>query len=357
MRFRSLRLPLTPNQLRPLEPEITRVQFSQGLTDDEYRALAALLADRPDVTLRAYGGYGRTLPDLEWLRFFPGLRRVSIDALWGVLGSIDGLRHLPDDLEELGLGHLKPPVDVRALTRFRDLRRLGLEGPVRHPEAIAQLIRLEGLLLRSITLPDLSALLPMTGLRRLDLKLGGTSDLRLLPRIGRLEELEIWRVRGLDDVTAIGEVRSLQTLWLEALPQVRALPDLSALTELRKVTLHTMKGIDDLAPLASAPALEDLALIEMRHLEPEDLRPLAGHPTLRRGHWNIGSLRKTYEAHDVAPIEPEPFGYAQWRAGVPYRLLRAAFNDALRYGMVEVDGRMVVKPSPAPPPLSGPGLG
>jgi hypothetical protein len=345
MRFRSLQAPLTPEQLRPLEPELTRLQFSQGLTDDEYRALAALLADRPDVTLRAYGGYGRTLPDLEWLRFFPGLRRVSIDALWGVLRSLDGLRHLPDDLEELGLGKLKAPLDVRVLTRFRLLRQLGLEGPVRHPEAISGFTRLEGLLLRSVTLPDLSSLLPMAGLRRLDLKLGGTSDLRLLPRVGTLEELEIWRVRGLDDVSSVGDVRSLRTLWLEALPQVRSLPDLSEMTNLRKVTLHTMKGLRDLSPLSTAPALEDLALIAMPHLEPGDLRPLAGHPSLRRGHWNIGSLRKTYEAHDVVSVAPEPFGYGEWRAGVPYRDLRSAFTDALRVGLVEVDGRMVVDPS------------
>src|SRR5215831_19040030 len=108
MARRSLQRPLTPEQLRPLEPEVTLLQFSQGLTDDEYRAVAALLDDRPDVTLRAYGGYGRTIPNLEWLRFFPRIRRISIDSLWGVLGSVDGLRHLPDDLEELGMGNLKP---------------------------------------------------------------------------------------------------------------------------------------------------------------------------------------------------------------------------------------------------------
>ena len=95
--------------------------------------------------------------------------------------------------------------------------------------------------------------------------------------------------------------------------------------------------------VATAPALEDLALIAMPHLVPDDLRTLGGHPTLRRGHWNIGSLRKTYQAHDVLPVDPEPFGYAEWRAGVPYRELRSAFSEALLIGMVEVDGRMVLR--------------
>src|SRR4051794_645741 len=197
MAFRSLQRPLTADQLRPLEPGVTRLQFSQGLTDDEYRAVAALLDDRPEVTLRAYGGYGRAMPDLEWLRFFPRIRRISIDTLWGVLRSIDGLRYLPDDLEELGMGNLKPPLDVRVLTRFGRLRYLGLIGPVRHAEAIAAFTELEGLMARSVTLSDLAPLLAMTRLRRLDLKLGGTRDLRLLPGIGRIEDLEIWRVAGL----------------------------------------------------------------------------------------------------------------------------------------------------------------
>src|SRR3954466_635529 len=137
MSFRSLQRPLTDEQLRPLEPGVTRLQFSQGLTDEEYRAVAALIDHRPEVTLRAYGGYGGTIPDLEWLRFFPRIRRISIDTLRGALHSVagprggrldsgDGLGFPPDDLEELGMGNLKPPLDLRLLTRFRRLRYLGL---------------------------------------------------------------------------------------------------------------------------------------------------------------------------------------------------------------------------------------
>ena len=85
----------------------------------------------------------------------------------------------------------------------------------------------------------------------------------------------------------------------------------------------------------------------MGHLEPAALRPLIGHPTLRRGHWNIGSLRKTFEAHDVLPIAPEPFGYADWKAGVPYRTIVKQWLAAIRIGLREVDGRMVMDPDRA----------
>jgi hypothetical protein len=184
--------------------------------------------------------------------------------------------------------------------------------------------------------------------------LGGTNDLALLPRVGRLEELEMWHVRGLADLTPVGSVTSLKRLFLQAQPQVRTLPDLSHMTELSDVTLHTMKGITDLSPLASAPALAKLSLIAMPHLPPESLRPLVGHPTLRRGNWNIGSMRKTYQAHDILPIAPEPYGYAEWQAGVPYRTIVKSWLAAVQIGTREVDGRMVVIPDraatrPAPP--------
>jgi hypothetical protein len=52
-----------------------------------------------------------------------------------------------------------------------------------------------------------------------------------------------------------------------------------------------MKGLRDLRPLA-APALEGIELIDMRHLEPEDLRPLVGLPNLREVTPGLGSRRK-----------------------------------------------------------------
>src|SRR5437870_176660 len=151
-------------------PEETVLQFSQGLTEDEYRAVAGLLTDRPDVMLRAFGGYGFTLPDLEFLRFFPDLRRLAVDSLWGVLRSVEGLRHLPDDLVELRIGSLKPPFDLEHIRRFRRLRHLGLEGPLRHPGVISTFVDLETLHVRSVTLDGLETLVPLTSLRRLDLK-------------------------------------------------------------------------------------------------------------------------------------------------------------------------------------------
>ena len=54
-------------------------------------------------------------------------------------------------------------------------------------------------------------------LRALDLKLGGTRDLRLLSRIGRLEYLELYMVRGLDDLEPIALMISLSLALIPAL--------------------------------------------------------------------------------------------------------------------------------------------
>jgi hypothetical protein len=337
--------PAEIDTLDELPPGITLVQFRRRLDDDRYRRLGRLLAGRPEVGLRVFASPDIT--DLELLRFFPSLRSFQVDAMWDRLSSLDGLRHLPADLDALGIGTTKRPMSLAGLARFGRLRWLAVEGRHRDVEVIGGLHTLESLMLRSVPLEDLALLRSLDKLTSLDLKLGGTTDLRLLPRVGRLERLEIWQVRGLSDVSPIGEVRTLRSLFLQALPRVRTLPAFEALTALRDVTLHTMKGVTDLTPLATAPALETLSLIAMGHLEPADLRPLIGHPTLRRGLWNIGSMRKTYEAHDVLPIAPEPFGYADWKVGVPYRTILKAWLAAVQIGTREIGGRMVIDPDRA----------
>ncbi|MGH2352733.1 MAG: hypothetical protein ACRDJN_14090, partial [Chloroflexota bacterium] len=49
-------------------------------------------------------------------------------------------------------------------------------------------------------------MLPLHRLRSLDLKLGRTKDLRLLPEIGHLRYLELWRVKGLADLDPVAAV-------------------------------------------------------------------------------------------------------------------------------------------------------
>jgi hypothetical protein len=285
------------------------------LTDSDFLRLADWLRGSPQLSLRVGVGFKplSTITDLEFLRFFPFIRHFGAVTLFHSLKSIDGLRHLAPNLESLDIGATKSKLDLSVLARFSGLKTLVLEGQTEGIEAISKLTALEDLTLRSITLPDLSLLLPMTELRALDIKLGGTKDLTLLPRIGKLQYLELWMVKGLTDLSAVGRLPHLRYLFLQALRRVEALPDLSANKELRRIYLRTMKGLRDLRPLATAPSLEQLLLIDMRHLQPEDLRPLVGLPNLKGVDIGLGSDRKNQAARTMLQLPEASWIEGGWR--------------------------------------------
>jgi hypothetical protein len=310
--WRVVASPLTDEMLLPSSTGRGVIQFDSLLTDEDFARLGDWFRPYPEMMLRAYGSYDGSIRDLEFLRFFPTLRRFDADAIYSRLASLDGLRHLPEDLEELLIGDTTPRLDLSILGRFRYLKYLWLEGHTRHLEVIAQLTTLERLSLRSITLPDLAMLLPLRSLKALEVKLGGTTDLRLLPRIGEVRYLELWLIRRLDDVGAIGQMAELRSLFLQALKRVERLPDFGGAPNLRRIELMQMKGLRDLRPLATAPALEELLLIVMSHLQPEDLRPLVGLPRLRAVTTGLGSIRKNDAASAMLGLPPvsEPY---DWR--------------------------------------------
>jgi hypothetical protein len=305
--------PITDEMLKPSKTGRGVVQFSSLPAEDDLVRLAAWFDQYPEMTLRAYGSYDGSIRDLEWLRFFPTLRRFDVDAVWEHLQSLDGLRHLPEDVDELMIGWTKRKLDLGVLDRFRGLKSLYLEGQTKGIEVLSRLTALEELTLRSITLPDLSLLLPLRNLRSLDIKLGGTKDLALLPRIGELRYLELWLIKGLTDISAVGELPQLRYLFLQALRQVERLPDLSRCVELKRVHLETMKGLRDLSPLTTAPAIEEVVLVDMRHLVPVDLTPLRGIPQLKAVTYGLGSFKKNDAARALIGLPEVEKGF-DWRA-------------------------------------------
>jgi hypothetical protein len=73
-----------------------------------------------------------------------------------------------------------------------------------------------------------------------------------------------------------------------------------------------MKGIRDLRPIATAPALEELLLADMPQLQPEDLLPLADHPTLRAVTAQLGGAKKNADARRVLGLPEVEFTW-DWR--------------------------------------------
>ena len=300
--IRQIESPVTRRMLRPLDPGCEVVQFVSLPTEEDLRRLAELMERHPNVPLRAYGGYDGSIANLDFLRFFPRLTRFRADALRYKDFNIDGLRHLPDGLVELSLGQTRKRISLAPLARFRSLEKLNIEGPVKDIEVISSLTSLNDLTLRSVTLPDLSILLPLRQLRSLDIKLGGTHDLGLLPELPPLSYLELWMIRGLRDIAPVGELASLQYLFLQDLAQVDRLPDMTRLTSLRRVDIEGLKRLTDLSPLRHAPALEELSLFKASHLSIEDLECLVGHPTLKALSLALGSKRKMDAAKLLLPL-------------------------------------------------------
>ena len=283
-----------------------QVQFSAELAPREHEKLAGMLADHPHAYLRAFCYLGRSeIRSLDFLEHYRALAGFHADLY--DLKDFGGLRHLPRNIRYVGLGKSKyKTVDLRVLANLDALEDLDLEGQTNGlSELLASERPLRRLALRSVTLPDLDPLRPLKRLECFELRLGGTRDLTLLPRIGRLQYLEIWMVSGLADLSWVAALTQLEELFLQSLARVKSLPDLSGLQRLKRVHLETMKGIVDLGPIAKAPALEALNLIAMNHLKPEALRPFVGHPALRQCRIGLGSFRRNAAAYELLGF-PDP---------------------------------------------------
>jgi len=264
------------DSFEPLGPECGLVTVGQPLDSPEYlKRLASLLHDRPDVTLRVHTKASR---DLEFLEYFPGLRRLSVD-LWD-LDDIAGLSHLQGGLELLHFGKTKKRFSLRFLDTMPALETLSLVGHSKDFATVGGLSRLTSFALRGITLPDLSALTPLTGLTHFSLLLGGTTKLTQLAALPRLEALSLMRVTRLDDLSILAELPSLRTLSLDWMRNITSLPSLAPLTHLEEVNLETMTGLTEIAAVAAAPALRRLTIAGMPQLDAEAFRCLVGHPCL-----------------------------------------------------------------------------
>lgn len=305
----DVRSPVTEQELVRLDDRPEVVQFVSALTEADYALLGEWFKSQAAKTLRAYGSYDGTITDLEFLRHFPTVRSFQADALYHSLADIDGLRHLPDDARFIGLGQTKKRLSLAPLGRFTRLTRLYLEGQTKDIEVVSTLGELRSVTLRSITLPDLSMLTPLTNLRALDLKLGGTKNLSLLPELQALDYLELWQVKGLSDLSPIAKLPRLEYLFLQSLRQVEALPHLGGLPALTRLWIETMKGLTDLSPIRDAPHLRQLAVVDMAHLQPDAFAPLVGHPSLESLRFGLGSKRKNEAVQRLVRLPNE----GDWR--------------------------------------------
>lgn len=133
------------------------------------------------------------------------------------------------------------------------------------------------------TPPGFFASLP--SLEWLDVRGGSGESAQFVNGCARLRYLAINQIRGMRDLTPIGDLTTLELLKLYGLPQVRSLPSLRRLERLRRIEAGSLKGIEELAPLLDAPRLEELVLIRTVAVASTDPARIAEHPTLSAFNW------------------------------------------------------------------------
>lgn len=274
------------DQFRPLDATCKVIQFDRPLTPAQLQQAGGLIADRPDVQLYVYG---REIQDLRFLHYFPTLRRLHL-ALYK-LEDIAGFSHVTGSLEDLTFGETKQTFSLRFLATIPQLKNLFLVHHKKDLAVLGGLGNLTGLGLSGITLADLSMLLPLTGLRALQIFLGSTTDLALLPRLPALEELWLMCITRLSDLGVLGDLAGLRKLQLDWMRNVTSLPSLARLVRLEDVILDTMKGLTDLSPVAAAPALRRLTVAAMPQLTADNFRCFLGHPRLEELWADTGKIK------------------------------------------------------------------
>jgi hypothetical protein len=309
----------TPKHIEQLaaDPAWDQIAFDEAVSPSVLRALDKLiLAKRPEFQVCFYGFLDDAL-DSHCLELIPSVRRLSIRGIAeaqtpfvlpayqhlteltiGILNLEDFtfLEALPPPLARLSLElTTRQKISLAPIERFRDLKRLSLEGHTKDIEVIGTLRKLEELRLRSITIDSLAWITSLPHLWSFDLKLGGTRELSALGQVKKLKYLEIWQVHQFKELAFLAECLALQFLYLQSLPKVTEFPSLAMLKHLRRIYLENMKGLRTLAPIAAAPALEEFNFAAATHLQPKDFSPFLKHPTLKRAAVGFGSQKRNAE--------------------------------------------------------------
>ena len=296
--------PIDVPRLRAELDTATRVQLQAPLSDADYRTLAAILAEHPSVTLRAYG-FDTELSTLRFLRWFPHLRRLSVADLFH-LTDLTPLHQLDADVEFLDLGETRKPLDLAPAAAFRNLRELRIAT---HHRGLADLLHtnpnLQGLALWRIPVDQILPIVTLPHLQSLSLTLGSLTDAEWLTQIPTLSYLAVRNVRRLTNLEPVTRLPALQWLILNALT-IDQLPDFSPSTALLRVDLDGMRRLrqaNALHGLAAAPRLQDL-WVTQSSLPVEAFIPFASHPTLTHVGVGLGSERRNRAAEHLLGRTP-----------------------------------------------------
>lgn len=147
---------------RPLHPKCDRIHLQKPKADQEMQLVGKLWNGRSDVELRLLG---YSAQDFEFLRYFPGLQRLNVQA--PTIKNIEGLRHVAGSLKEFTLASTTVRLSLRPVARCAQLSSFHLQRQTKDFTDLRSLTGLRYLGLSGVSLPDLSPLLAFQTLRSL----------------------------------------------------------------------------------------------------------------------------------------------------------------------------------------------
>lgn len=285
------------------DPKFDRVLIKCPVSNEVLSEIEKeILRNRPDFKLcldwRADG------IDLSCLRFVPSVRRLVVQVGLGVcdltplkelrqivelqlqvadLVSLDFLSGVNPNLESLSIGKTRSSkLNLESISQFPRLRMLKIDGQSKGIKVIGALLNLVELSLSSVTLKDLSCLRGHDKLQSIAIKLGSLSDIGDITCAPNLRYVELWRIRGLRDILALGQCTKLQYIYLQELQLVSELPSFRQLEKLRRIYLESMLRLTTLLPITGAIALEEFGYASARQFEVSDFGFLENLRSLRR---------------------------------------------------------------------------
>lgn len=158
---------------------------------------------------------------------------------------------------------------ARDVARGRGTDEVWIDHAVIEPSDHDWLASVRRLTLWAVDLPD-GLLGTLPNLDWLDVRGGSGASADFVIGCDRLRYLEVNQVRGLSDISAIGDLVTLEFLSLYGLPKVKVLPNLARLGALARLELGSLKGLESIAPALDAPALAELCLIRSVSMDADD---------------------------------------------------------------------------------------
>lgn len=217
--------------------------------------------------------------NLDFLNQLEGLRGLVLNA--GEVSQLTNLESLRD-LETLTLNTPRRPRMSVDFCAFPKLKRLGVYW---NPgfESLFACQQLEDLFVFAPPDPNLEHIGALRSLRRLELSEG--RRLRALcgvEQLHRLTFLGLYFQAGLESLSGIGGVTSLETLAVENCKHIGAIDDVATLSRLKRLKLANCGEIASLKPLTRLQALEEFLAWEESRVADSDLSVLLQMPKLRK---------------------------------------------------------------------------